>query len=595
MKKLIRWHGLTVFLTIATFLAILWFFFVDGLIERTIEKTGSRIVGARVDLDAADLSFFPAGLTLAGLQVTDPDKPMTNAVDIERIVLSLDPLNLLHRKVIIEEMSLEGVRFGAVRKASGAIARRPAADRNVMKGPAHKKPELKLPVFQAPDVREILEKEELQSLKLIESLSIDILTERKNWRKRLEDLPGEAKFDQYNRRLEKLGSSKKDSLATILGGAGEFKSVVEDISRDLDTIRKTRKEFDDAWLSLTKRVDQARKAPLEDARRLKAKYGFSARGVEKMSQILFGPKVSETVHKAIAWYERLRPFLERAGEARGGEKGKGRPEVVKPIGARSVDVRFKEHTPLPDFLISLANASLRLRAGDIKGKIENITPDQDILGIPTTFAFSGDNLKGLKSVELKGKLNHIDPSKSKDAANLQVRGYRVEGLALSENEELPIVLERALADLKLRASLSGDAINANLLGDFHSVRISSPPGKNVSSIASSVSRLLSGINKLGLKIVVSGTLEDYDLRLSSDLDRVLKNAISKQVKEATDRLEGELETAIAEKVRGPLGEVNMSLRVVDDISAELSRRIQEGTALFDSAKGNASGGLKSLF
>ena len=105
MMRLIRWQGLVAFLAVTIIFSVFWFLFVDRFVKRGIEKTGTEIVGARVNLDAADLSLFPTGLSLARLQITDPDKPMINAVDIERIVLSLDPLNLLCRKVIIEKMA----------------------------------------------------------------------------------------------------------------------------------------------------------------------------------------------------------------------------------------------------------------------------------------------------------------------------------------------------------------------------------------------------------------------------------------------------------------------------------------------------------
>ena len=45
-------------------------FFLDGMVERAVEKYGSEAVGARVDLAGADISFFKTSVTLRGLQVT---------------------------------------------------------------------------------------------------------------------------------------------------------------------------------------------------------------------------------------------------------------------------------------------------------------------------------------------------------------------------------------------------------------------------------------------------------------------------------------------------------------------------------------------
>ena len=70
--KWIRWWGLGAFVVIAAILGCVWIFLVDGWVKYLIEEAGTEAVGAKVELDAADLTLFPAGLKLARLQVTNP-------------------------------------------------------------------------------------------------------------------------------------------------------------------------------------------------------------------------------------------------------------------------------------------------------------------------------------------------------------------------------------------------------------------------------------------------------------------------------------------------------------------------------------------
>lgn len=594
MKDMMRWKGLIGFVAVIAFGTVLWLFFVDGFVERMIEKTGTWIVGAKVELDDADLSLFPLGLNLSRLQVTDPDKPMINTVDIKRTVLSLDSLNLLRRKVIIERMAVEGVRFGTERKASGAVARKPADDEDELRELGKKESGFKFPSFEVPDVNDILKREELQSLKLVESLRIDIQEERQSWQKRLEDLPDKKDFDDYQKRIEELRSTKKIDASRLLGKAGELKSIRADIKRDLNNIKSTRKDFDNRLKSLKRRADQAAKAPLEDIHRLKQKYSLHGQGVSNITQVLFGPKISKWVEGALVWYERLRPVIERTKQIQKDSEDKEGPEIVKPIRAKGVYVRFKEKKPLPDFLIRMANTSLQVKAGDIKGKIKNITPDQDVLGIPLSFAFSGDNLKEADFIKLDGELNHISPSKPEDKANLRIRGYNIENLVMSESKELPIVLKKALADLKLSVNRSGDVISASAAIRFYSAQLLSPK-EEAGSLIKAVNSSLSEIKSLNVNIDITGTLKDYDIRLSSDLDRILKNVIGKQLKEQTARFEKELKSAISEKMKGPLSALQTDLSGFDDISSEISSRLEEGNRLLKDIKGDIPGGLKSLF
>ena len=76
------------------------------------------IVGAEVDVKA-DVKLFPLGITLKELQVTNPDVPETNSFECRHIAFNVDSLNLLRRKVIINEMAVEGMRFDTKRTAAG--------------------------------------------------------------------------------------------------------------------------------------------------------------------------------------------------------------------------------------------------------------------------------------------------------------------------------------------------------------------------------------------------------------------------------------------------------------------------------------------
>ena len=151
MGKWIRWWGLGAFVVVAAILGCVWIFFIDGWVKNLIEDAGTNALGAKVELDAADLTLFPAGLTLTRIQVTDPKQPMINAVEMATVSMGLDGLNLLRRKIIVEEMTLEGVRLGTPRITSGAIKDVPAEEEE------SEMFSINLPSLEIPDVKNILE------------------------------------------------------------------------------------------------------------------------------------------------------------------------------------------------------------------------------------------------------------------------------------------------------------------------------------------------------------------------------------------------------------------------------------------------------
>ena len=145
--------------------------------------------------------------------------------------------------------------------------------------------------------------------------------------------------------------------------------------------------------------------------------------------------------------------------------------------------------------------------------------------------------------------------------------------ALSDSPQLPIVLKKAGADFKADAVLSGQAVKVNLLAGFKSVRISTGVKKDAAPLAKAMASSLSDVKRFNVKADISGTLKDYDMRLSSDLDRVLRNAVGKQVRTQAASLEKELKAKISEKVNGPLSELRADLGGLDAVDGELTSRL----------------------
>lgn len=565
MKKLLRWQGLAVFIVFTIVFCGFWLFFVDGFIEEKIEEIGTDAVGAKVELDGADLSLFPLGLTLTGLQVTDPDKPMTNAVEVARIVCSIETRNLFWSKVIIKEMSLDRVRLNTLRKTSGAITE--SASTVSVDSQKEKSEESQLvATVKIPDIQEILEKEPLESQKVIELIKADIKAKKESWKKKIAELPNKEKVEEYKQKLEKFKSMQKGGFANIFEGIMEGTTVLENIQRDWNLVKTAGMDLEKDLTLLRKREDEAKKALKNDIRRLKEKYSLSGGGIANMSKLLFGEEIGKYTKLAVRWYERIKPFLE------GGKEQKEEAKTVKPVGGKGVDVRFKEDEPLPDFLIRLAKiTNIETQNGILSGRIKNITTAQDVLGVPLTFLFSGDKIDNLESLKFNGVFNHIIPSESKDSVDFLVKKYQARDVTLSDNVKLATTLREGLVDLDVKTRLSGERLAATITVDITSTKLSvEGPGKSNELINSA----LSGISRLTLSAEITGTLREQNVKLKSSLDDIVKNIGAKMVKNEAAKFEKELDAAITQKVSGQLSGLNSDIGGLKLLDGDLSSRLE---------------------
>ena len=555
MAKWIRWWGLGAFMVVAVLAGCVWVFLVDGWVEGMIEDAGTAAVGAKVELDGADLSRFPAGLTLTRLQITNPRKPLTNVVEVARVAMGLDGLNLLRRKVIVEEMALDGVRLGTTREVSGAI-------HDTQPGPDSEKDagmfSISLPSREVPDVKKILEQEDLETIRLIETLKADIKQEKEAWETRLKELPGKAQLAEYKERVKNLKKAAKGGLEGVLGGVGEVQTLKQDIEQEIQSLKDARKEFEEKVALLRTRLEQVKTAPKRDIQRLKAKYNLSPQGLANMSQSLLGDEIGSMVRQGVEWYERAKPFLEGAQALQGGESG---PEVKKPLRGKGVDVHFHEENPLPEFLIKVTKASVRIDVGDLSGIVHNITNDQPTLGQPMTFTFSGEQLKGVQSVTLEGALNHVVPALSHDRLSAQAKGYQIAEVVLSKDKSWPVTLTSGLADVKVKAEVKGPQLRAQGVAGLQNLDISAGTPGDTNPLTASLSSAVQDISQVSLEANLKGTLDHYDMALSSDLDRILQNAAGKMVNDLAAKFGADLQTAISAKIAEQIGRASCRERV----------------------------------
>jgi uncharacterized protein (TIGR03545 family) len=581
MKKWIRWWGLVVFLVVVSSAAAFWLFFVDSIVRAGVERAGTALAGAEVDVAGARLSLSPLGITLSGIQVTDPKNPSTNSIELGRVAFGLDIPSLLQRKIIIQEMSAEGLRFGTARKKPGFVVK------HAEEKPVEKKPSaFTLPSFDIPDPKKIMEAESLASVKLIEDGKTEVQKTRDDWQKRIAGLPNKASIDAYRTRIDKLKVSSRPSLKDLAGTASDAKKLKEDIEQDLDRVKKARTALNADLASTRNLVAKAEQSPLEDIRRLRDKYSISASGLSNMSGALFGEKISSWFDTGLVWYDRAAPLFASSGEKKGNVK------VTTPVRGKGVDVKFPERNPLPDFLIRTVKASAQADAGSFAGMIKNITPDQDIIGKPLTFQFDGSSMKDVRALTLSGAFDHVQPARIRDSIDIRASGYRAQDMVLSKNRDLPISLQDGLMDIEVKGLRGADGLKATLATTFKSVRISAGKQEGGNVVLASLRNALSKVTAFSLNAEITGLPGNYDIKVTSDLDRVFKDAIGRTVQEQAAKLEKELKAAVQAKTDEKLKELKASLAGLNTLGGNIDSVQNQLNALLQETTQKAGGKIK---
>ena len=590
MKKWIRWKGLAAFVVAVAVVVLLWVLVVDSLVRKAIETVGTRAVGARVDLAKADLSLMPLGLDLGGLAVTNPDAPMQNIVEIDHMQMDLNPAYLIRRKVIANNLIVEGLRFNTPRRTSGEV---PQSDSREKEAKIEKEEgvsglskaalqkvcgEFSMPSFSKPDINAILSAESLDSMALVTELQTRLKDEQAQWENKLAQLPDEKKLKDYQARLDKIKKSG-GSLGAILGSVGDVQKLQEDIQKDLDLIKNAQNSFNADYRGYQQQVNALADAPRKDINRLMDKYSISAKGLGNLSQLIFGEKLCGWVQTAWQWYHKLEPYL---GKVRRGKDGKA--EAQTPLRGRGQNIHFAETPPMPDFLIRHTKVNAQLAAGDLTGKVENITSDQSVLGQPMTYYFLGKQMKRMASLSLTGKADYVNPQQAENTALMTIKDLSMTDLTLVQQPDFPLTLKKAAANLVLNLDLNADRLNATVKGDFSGVQFNADPAGDKSDLAGILRSALSGVKQFALTAAVEGTPGAYTINIGSDLDKVLQSAAGHLVSAEAAKLETAIKQRIDAMLKGPLAQTRSELANLDNIQAELKKRSNLGDDLLKKIK-----------
>src|SRR5690554_6957591 len=84
MFSWIRWWGLIVFVVIFGGGTAFFMLAAGPLAKLSIEKIGTMVNGALVEVDSAAVTFNPLGLKVTGLQVADEAQPMRNVLEFKQ-------------------------------------------------------------------------------------------------------------------------------------------------------------------------------------------------------------------------------------------------------------------------------------------------------------------------------------------------------------------------------------------------------------------------------------------------------------------------------------------------------------------------------
>lgn len=610
-KSMLRPVGLVAFVLVTAVLVLCFYWAAPWLIKQGIERTGTEINGARVDVADVSLSLSPAGIYVYGLQIADAKQPMQNMLELDKAYAELDLFELWGGKILIEDLNIQKLRFGTDRAVSGAVSN---PKRDVAEDAAAKKTsEEGLPSVsesfaslggELPNADSILERHPLKTTEVAKQLDTTFDEQKKKWQSTSESLPDEERLKYYEREFKALTEGDIDSLEEFNARKAKFDALKQELEDDQARLLKAKKDLQQSQDLVQERYQALKSAPQEDLKALKAQYSLDAEGGLNLTGLLFGPQFQSYAEKALYWYNRLAPLMAETNNAEEGISAASADQAdIAPLRGTGRFIHFGSQAVSPDFLIRKAQASAVLSQGEVLLLGQDITHQQYRTGKPSLISANATELNDTDSLDLLLSIDHRTVD-AVDTLSVDIRGQTLDDMSLSESDNLSLALADAKLDVNANIMLKNADLSGALDGRFNNTKL---VADGTSQIAKELAKALAGVEGFTLNSVFSGTLSRPGFDVKSDLDKVLKDAIAGRFKEKQKEWEGKLKARLDSKLNTYLsenadvakyfGEQGALLEGdLDSVESLLETQLDSyADAQADQAKEKASSALKEKF
>jgi len=540
MMNWIRSWGIALFAV----LTLIWVLSIDWLVKSAIIAYGTELNGAQVELESAELSLWPAGLELINLQVTDAYNPMFNRFEAGSISATLDSALLLRRQVIVEQLDIIGVRMNSPRIRSGATK-----DTPIVTNAGFDFGGL-IPDVSLPDMSLLLADAQQQVNAEIAGIEQEIVDIEQRWRNNIEQLPSKDKLAEYRARWDKL--SNASFMEKMLGA----KKLKNDVSGDLKLIESFNQQLKDDRGLISGQIDRAKGLPRAQADRTMQSVGLSNENVAFVRAIT-GDQIDQWVTRAKTFSESLSSNTVEQAPSRGTGRW----------------VTFAEDDPLPQVLIRRGqfNGVLQLAASNMRvdGKLSDIAYPLEGYSQPAALVITARDDENA-SLLFEVTIDHRQADFSDDF-NLEVMNLPISELALSSGAEKTLLLEAGNLNFIASGRASPDTVLANVVAKLSDPRLTTDADLATKS-EQFLAETLNTLDSVDLQVNVSGALQNPDVNIASNLDKILAAGLKSQISAQTTKFKRQFTDQLGEQTSGQLGALSAKGDFLKDIQALLNDR-----------------------
>jgi uncharacterized protein (TIGR03545 family) len=564
-SKIFRWRAIVPLVLLVILLVVGWILLLDTLVERGVEKAATAIVGAKVDVEEADVQLDEGAVVLRGLQVTNPDQPMKNLFEAREIVANLRVGPLLEKKVVVETLAVRDVRFGTDRTESGAIDNPSPESRRLWREVNAWADQIRIPPFSLEGIGravvnvDAISPDSLATLAHARAAVALADSMRTTWEQRIQALDPRPQIDSAQALVVRLQNANPAQLG--IQGVTQLvttsRSTLENVTQLKDRIASLDDQVRDGVGDLRSYVQEfeaTKDADLAYARRL---LNIPSLDAPSVSPALFGETAVAWLKPVLYWVKAAEEYLPPGLDPR-------RRSGPKRARASGTTVQFPGRATYPKFLLEHGEAQLAIggegvAAGNYAALLQGLSSAPAMTGPMRIFAERTEAAEGPRQLRLSALLDH-GQQPIRDSVALFLAGVSLPSVDLGAFGGT-LNLGTGTSDFSL--ARNGDQIAARLFWSSRSIQWERSAAEAAAAANAEIGstawakdllwRTLAGLNQVDVDMKLSGSLDRPAVSVSTNIAQAiaqsLRRALGEEIDRAEQRIRAEVDRLVADGVQ----------------------------------------------
>ncbi len=520
---MIRWRFIVTRAIVVVAIVLLLRYALAPVAKYVTVRAVEAATGAKVDIAKASVWLFPPSLSYEGLQIADPrgDKAMKNAFSAAAVNFEIDGDALLHRRYVVREGSINGLKIGSDRLDSGHLAPEP-------KSASDASSEWLTHFFDSlvnsSEDKLVAFGNELEMVRRGDQI-------RRRWK---------GEYASLMKRAEQLESSVKqlrDSAKSVDNPLRDWPKIEAALAKSKEIQKEllaVRAAIDAIPAQIQEDLASMEKAKQADVARIEEITSFDFSSADKIGPRLLADVVNRQVDRMRVYVDRGREIADWTVAAPTAERQRG----------ETIDLVRGNH--LPSMLIRRCEVSGELSADgnpyQLTGILENITDQPKLRELPFRARLKLDGPQEVRVDYVRDDSQAI----AHESLTMHFPEIVAPAMSFGDSDRLALDVSNGRMELWAQVEVMGDTLQGRLVSRRVETNIDLRTDPKIAStaIVSNLKNTLANVDRVEVDASFTGSWSDMDVSISTNLTQILKTgidqAIAAQIAETRQQLTAKL-------------------------------------------------------